>query len=211
MRTLLVIVFLGIAAFFGFLVYKTIQDPIDYLKAYGERRQATIERLEDIKKAQVAFKDANGKYTASFDTLIDFVEHDSLTRVMSVGELTDEMIDKGITLEQAVKNGDIIRKEFKVSVKDENFGKGFDASQLRYVPFTDKKVFLMRSDSLMSAAAQMIPVFEARVHNSVMLSGLEAQYGQLIINTNEEARVNGLYPGLFVGSVEEINNNAGNW
>ncbi|MFV0484056.1 MAG: hypothetical protein ACK5MG_08195 [Bacteroidales bacterium] len=210
MRTVLVVVFLGIAGVFGYMIYKNIQDPIDYLELYKERYDATVERLKDIKKAEVAYKDVHGEYTASFDTLISFVENDSLTRVMSVGELTDEMIEKGITEEMAVKNGTIIRKEFKVSVKEEIFAKDFDAKQLRYVPFTDKE-FMLRDSVLKSAAFQDIPVFEARVHNSVMLSGLEGQYKQMITNTNEEMRVNEKYPGLFVGSVEEINNNAGNW
>ncbi|MFV0506315.1 MAG: hypothetical protein ACK5L5_06340 [Bacteroidales bacterium] len=210
MRTVLVLVFLGVASFFGYMIYKSIQDPIDYLKLHGERYDATVERLNEIKKAEVAYKDAYGKYTSSFDSLINFVEHDSLTRVRSIGELTDEMIEKGITEEKAVKEGIIIREEFKVSVKEEIFEKGFDAKQLRYVPFTDKE-FMLRDSVLKSAAFQDIPVFEARVHNNTMLTGLEDRYEQLIINTNEEMRVNKKYPGLFVGSVDEINNNAGSW
>jgi hypothetical protein len=76
LQIVLIIVALGLA----YLIYKSIQDPIDFEKAREQRYAATIQRLKDIRKAQLAYKDVYGKFTGSWDTLIDFVKNDSVRK-----------------------------------------------------------------------------------------------------------------------------------
>ena len=42
----------------------------------------------------------------------------------------------------------------------------------------------------------------------VLLKGMDRQ---LIVNLNEERKITNRYPGLKVGSIDQPNNNAGNW
>ncbi|HCY00899.1 MAG TPA: hypothetical protein DG754_12240, partial [Bacteroidales bacterium] len=53
-----------------------------------------------------------------------------------------------------------------------------------------------------------IKVFEAKVHNDVLLKGLDRQ---LVINMNDLRRKLERFPGLQVGSLTEATNNSGNW
>jgi hypothetical protein len=76
------------------------------------------------------------------------------------------------------------------------------------VPFTDKAQFEMGASSITTSSGLVIPVFEAKVANRVYLKGLDNQER---INLDDMAEQLGRFPGLKVGSLDEANNNAGNW
>jgi hypothetical protein len=187
----------------------SINKPVKFQKDYDTRRDNVIERLKEIRSAQVAYRSVNGVYTASFDTLIAFVAADSLPMVRMEGALTDSMLFEGMTEATALKMGIITRDTSRISVKDSLFSrKPWILDSLRYVPFTDKIEFEMGIGVIKTASEVEVPVFEARVHNNIYLNGLEEQE---IININDRQRKLEKYPGLKVGSLSEANNNAGNW
>jgi len=205
LQIVLIIVALGLA----YLIYKSIQDPIDFEKAREQRYAATIQRLKDIRKAQLAYKDVYGKFTGSWDTLIDFVKNDSVRNVRKIGELTDSMIEAGLTEKKALRLGLIIRDTIKESVMDAIFGGSFDPEKLKYVPVPDTvAIFDLGANIITTGSGLKVPVFEAKAHNNLILRGLDRQY---VINLNETRRLNEKYPGLKVGSLTETVNNAGNW
>jgi len=209
MRTVIQIVLVIVALGLAYLIYHSIQDPIDFEKARVSRYNATIERLKEIRKAQIAYKDVYGRFTGSWDTLIDFVKHDSVRNVRKVGELTDSMIEAGLTERKALQMGLIIRDTIKVSVIDALFGGSFDPEKLRYIPVPDTTAeFMLGATSITTGSGIKVPVFEAKAHNNIILRGLDRQY---VININEQRRLNEKYPGLKVGSLTEAVNNAGNW
>ena len=71
-----------------YICYSSIMGPINFENAKKQRDQAVIARLIDIRKAQMEFRNLNkGQYTASFDTLIDFVKNKNcLLYTSPVGE-----------------------------------------------------------------------------------------------------------------------------
>lgn len=106
MKTALNIAFSIIIVVLAYFLVESIMKPIRFNKEKDAREAAIKERLIDIRTAQEAFKSVKGYYTGSFDTLITFLETDSLPLVFKRGSLTDEMIAAGITTEQeAVKKG----------------------------------------------------------------------------------------------------------
>ena len=52
-------------------IYNSIDAPIEFNKVKNERYQKVIERLKDIRNAQVAFKSVNGIYSDNFDSLVN--------------------------------------------------------------------------------------------------------------------------------------------
>ena len=59
-----------------YICYASIMGPINFEKAKKHRDAAVIARLIDIRKAQLEYRGLhNQQYTASFDTLIDFVKN----------------------------------------------------------------------------------------------------------------------------------------
>jgi len=209
MRAVIQILLTAVAIFLGYLIYKSIQDPINFEKEKDARYEQTIEKLKDIRKAQLAYKDVYGKFTGSWDTLIHFIKYDSLRNVRKIGELTDSMIDAGLTERRALQRGLIIRDTIRVPVLGTVFDKSFNADQLKYIPAEDTvAIFDMGANVITTGSGIKVPVFEAKAHNNIVLKGLDRQF---VINMNEQRRLNERYPGLKVGSLTESVNNAGNW
>lgn len=209
MKTVVQIVLVAVVVVLSYLLYTSVERPLDFEKAKKERYDATIERLKDIRKAELAYKDVHGKFTGSWDTLINFVKTGQIPLVRKIGMLTDSMLEAGYTEKQALKEGKIIRDTIKVSVLDTIFGKNYKIDEIRYIPIIDTVAeFKLGATVITTGSGIKVPVFEAKAHNNVILKNLERQ---LVINLNESRRTNGKYPGLKVGSLEETNNNAGNW
>jgi hypothetical protein len=209
MRTVFQIVLFIVAVVLTYFIYQSIQRPIEFKKAKEARYEVTVERLKDIRKAELAYKDVYGKFTGSWDTLINFVINDSVRNVRKIGELTDSMIEANITERKAIEMGLLIRDTVRESVLESVFGLSYDASQLKMVPVTGEPTeFNLGQTVITTGSGIKVPVFEAKAHNNVILRGLDKQ---LIINLNDQARTNEKYPGLKVGSLTETINNAGNW
>jgi hypothetical protein len=207
MKKLIQIALAIVIVVLAYFVWESIQAPIRFNKEKDLRRDATIQRLKDIRTAQIAYKDEYGKFTASFDTLIDFVKNDSMKLVRAEGALSDELLAQGWTEAIAVKEGLIVRDTVRIAIKDTLFPANFNADLLWKVPFTEDAKFEMATANL-TVSNLNVNVFEAKVHYDILLKGLDEQE---IINLKETMKNQKNYPGVKVGDVIEPNNNAGNW
>jgi hypothetical protein len=193
----------------SYFIYNSIQEPIQFEKAKKARYDAVVEKLKDIRKAELAYKDVYGKFTGSWDTLINFVMNESVINVRKVGELNDSMVEAGITERKAIEMGLLVRDSVRVSALEAIFGKDYDAKSLKYVPVPGEPTeFHLGATVIITGSGIGVPVFQAKAHNNIILRGLNPQ---LIINLNDQRRANEKYPGLLVGSLTETTNNAGNW
>jgi hypothetical protein len=203
MKTIAQIILGIVIIVLGYFLVESIMKPIRFNREKNERYDATIERLKDIRKAQVAFKSRHDRYTGSFDTLISFLKTDSFRVVRAIGVVPDTL-----TEEQALEKGLIVRDTTKISVMDSLFSHTYPVDSLRYVPFADTATFKMGAGTIETESTVKVKVFEAKVPNDVLLQGLDKQ---LVTNLNKEKEKITGYPGLKVGSLEEATNNAGNW
>lgn len=210
-------------AVMGYLCVESIMGPIRFEKEKGIRDKATIQRLIDIRKAQVEYRNLNGSYTASFDTLIDFIKNGKLPFVIKEGSLTDAQLEAGLTEKKAldiikkgkqdeiIKNGleNFRRDTIFVNVGDTIFGRGYHTDSIQFIPFSNGQAkFEMATGEVLNASGYVMKLFEAKVPYKVYLNGLDRQE---IINLTDRANKTDKYPGLQVGSIVEPNNNAGNW
>ncbi len=191
----------------AYFIWESIQTPIRFNKEKDKRYAATIQQLKDIRTAQVAYKAEYGKFTASFDTLIDFIKYDSMKLVRAEGSISDELLAQGWTEAIAVQEGLIIRDTIRIAIKDTLFPVDFNADELRKVPFTENDLFEMATANL-SVSKLNVNVFEAKVLNNILLHGMDRQ---LVINLNDRMKNQNNFPGVKVGDIVEPNNNAGNW
>jgi len=210
MNTVVRILLIAAIIILGYLLIDSILNPIRFIKERDTREEAIKERLIDIRTAQVAYKSKYGRYTSSFDTLIQFVETDSFPLIYREGSITDEMLDQwGRRAElEALKRGLIVRDTSFTTVLDSIFDIGFYVDSIRFVPFCDAIEFEMASARVATASRVTVDVFEASVLNDIFLHGLDKQ---LIINYNALREKTTGFPGMRVGNINEPNNNAGNW
>ena len=227
MKTVINIVLIACVCVLVYICYGSIMGPINFDETQDIREKQVIARLIDIRKAQLEYRNQNqGKYTASFDTLIAFVKTQKIPFVAKEGVLSDDQLENGMTekkamalINKAKKTGNWkdVEKEglmgFKrdtlwVSVMDTIFPKNFVADSLKFVPFGNGATFEMREKSDTTKSGAPIHLFEAKTPYDVYLQGLDRQQ---IANLKDYAKKLDRYPGLQVGSIETPNNNAGNW
>ncbi len=189
-----------------YLFYATVQsiaEPIAFQKEQKKRYAETVQRLKDIRTAQGAYKEVNGDYTASFDTLIDFVKTGKFSIVSRIGEIPEELLGQ-ITEKEAIAQGLITRDTTKIAVLDSLYPENYKIDSLRFIPYSGGHEFTMKKGVIETASKLKVKVFEATAPSKLILKGLDEQ---LIINLNDGLE----YKGLKVGSITEVNNGAGNW
>ena len=190
-----------------YICYRSIMTPIEFNEEKDARESLIKARLIDIRKAQIEYKNVYKTHAGSFNDLVKFLKEDKLPFLIKEGVLTDEQLEKGMTEKEAVKKGLIKRDTIWVLAKDTLFGTSYNADDLANVPGTSVK-FSMDTATLTSGSGYTVKVFEAGVKYDDYLGDLDKQ---LVVNLKDKAEKLEKYPGLRVGSLTDINNNAGNW
>ena len=191
----------------AYMCYRSIMGPIEFKDERDRRENLIKARLIDIRKAQIEYKNIHKVHAANFDELSKFSNNDTLPFIIKEGVLTDEQLEKGMTEKEAVKKGLIRRDTVWVTAVDTLFGKGYNVDDLRNVPGANVQ-FTMDTATLTSGSGYTVKVFQCGVLYDDYLGDLNKQE---VYNLKDKASKMGKYAGLRVGSVEEINNNAGNW
>jgi len=156
-----------VSGILAYLDYKSIKDPIDFNTEKERRYTHVIQRLSDIREAEVAYKEATGYYTNSFDSLLSFLKFDSVAVIKSVGTTPDSLIGKGgekRAIELGIVTKDTIYEPAHVIAFNEKYMEKrvheLVLDSLPYVPFTDGAKFLLEADTLIKNRLE-VPVFQA--------------------------------------------------
>ena len=210
-------------------IYRSIMKPVNFNKEKARRQEVAVQRLKDIRTLEVAFKGVNNRYTADIDSLINFYNTGKMDIIMQVGsnddslamENTKRVKDRAFLKlskeEQNARLMELYRQGQKlvfsistpIAVKDTLFNgrPDFCVDSLKYIPFSGKQPVEM--DAIVKTVSGVqVPLFEARMPWKALLKGMD---NQLRINLDAELEDQDKFPGLQVGSVNQPNNNAGNW
>ena len=192
------------------VIYTQINTPISFEKERDARKAAVIERIKDIRSAERAFNKKYQRFTADFDTLINFVLHDSIEGERKIVDEYDS-----VAMAQLKKAGKKNVEKFTVAVIDTIFSprklSEADVRNLRYIPWTDNKTeFILQAGMLETESKLVIPVIECRAPYIAFLDTVK--YRQEVINyVDDETNNFNRYAGVKFGSMEGGNNEAGNW
>lgn len=202
----LAIVILGLI----YVIYQLIATPNRFEKETNQRKALVIDRIKDIRTAERAFKTKYQHFTGDFDSLINFVLNEEL-------ELERKIVDEddSVGLAQLKKAGKKNVETFTIAVIDTIFAPKTltpdQVKELRYVPFTERKVqYILQAGQLTTGSGVVVPVVECRIPYKAFLDTVE--YRQEIINMiDNEVNIFNRYAGVKFGSMENANNEAGNW
>ena len=200
------IVLFAVIVFLAVQVVKSIQAPIKFNTEQKMREAKVVERLIDIRNAEVLYKNANNKYTDNFDSLIMFCQTAEIPIVNIIPDPTDTTFTRTIN--------DTI--DF-IKVMDSLKGKrtDFNIKDLSIVPFSDPKQPFELQAGTIERNGIKIPVFEASTPYEVYLATPGAdfsvkEWNQRRDNIKAEKENINRYPGLKVGSMDEASTD-GNW
>ncbi len=195
MKYVIRLVLVAIIGWLGYALYESIMEPVRFKRVKKVRYAAVIERMDDIRKSQIAFKEVNKRFSSSFDELIPFLDTAQFT-ITQRRDTTVVEYDK-VYREKVQVEKTLIDTLGYASIKDSLFKASFDLKQLRYIPETENKEFVLKSSKLRKVGTT-IQVMEVTAKKEVVLHG---QNERLIKNTAKD---------LILGSLTEAHLN-GNW
>ena len=207
MRIIKVILWLLII-FFAWKVYGSINGPIEFNKVKNERYLKVIDKLKDIRNAQIAYKSVNGIYSDNFEGLIKFIDTAQYTLIQKRDSSFLEY-DRTFRIDM-LREVVVIDTLGYASVKDSLFGNSDRYKNMAEVPIKGPNgvnYFKIKSD-IIKKGDYNVPVFEVSVSKDIVLWDqnkdlLKQEKGLMSVDG-----VNG--PSLVLGSLIEVNTN-GNW
>ncbi len=206
MKTILQIVLWIVCGVLAYLIYQSVNGPIEFKKVRQERFQAVINKLKDIRDSQEAYKSVNGKYAGNFESLVQFVDTGSYT-ITQQRDSSFMRFDRVYQIELQVDTVVVDTLGF-VKVKDSLFKNSDAYKTMMEVPYGQNgEKFELKAD-IIEKSGYKAPVFEAKAKKDIVLydqpSDLLAQENA----RNSVEEVNGEF--IKVGSLVDVSTN-GNW
>ncbi len=206
MKKILLPVLWILIVFFGYKLYNSIYEPIQFNKVKTERYADVIRILKDIGSAQVAHKSVTGIYAQDFKSLVEFIDTAQYVLI--------EKRDSSYLEYDRVYRIDMLREVQIIdtlgfaSVKDSLFGTSDHYKSMDKIPVEGVDAsFSMKADVIDKNGYQ-VPVFEVRVAKDVVLHDQDAYLLEQEKATVSVDGVNG--PAIILGSLSEVSTN-GNW
>ncbi len=154
----------------SYALYTAIMNPIRFNKERKNRSADVIERLKDVRKAQIAFREVNRYYASNFDELIPLIDTGEFTIV----QRRDEELKyyNKIYREYQLKDTTYIDTLGFASIKDSIFGANYDLENLRLIPHAEGTELELRAGKIKSGKLT-VQVFEAKAPKQEYLKGLD--------------------------------------
>jgi hypothetical protein len=193
--------------FFAYKIYDAVNGPIKFNQVKNERYATVIDRMKDIRIAQIAHKDVKGVYANNFDSLVKFIDEGIFTLI--------EKRDSSYLEYDRTYRIDMLREVIvidtlgTVPVKDSLFGTSMRYKNLAYVPIegVEDSTFSIKSE-VINKNGYNVPVFEVKVAKNVILYD---QNADLVRQENETVSVDGVNGSeIILGSLSNVSTN-GNW
>ena len=200
-----------LSIFFSYQIYNSIMGPIDFNKVRDQRYAKVINRLKEIRKAQIAYKDVNGKYSKSFDTLIKFIDEGFFT-LIEKRDSSYLQYDRTYRIDM-LKEVLVIDTLGTVNVKDSLFKYNNDYVNMAKIPIDGVEAqFSIDADKIEKNSggtiSYYVDVFEVKVSKTIILYD---QNKDLLKQENETISVDGVNgPDIILGSMINVSIN-GNW
>ena len=196
-----------LSIFFASQIYSSINGPIKFNKVKNERYAIVINRLKDIRIAQIAHKDVKGYYANNFDDLVSFIDNGLFT-LIEEKDSSYLAYDRIYRIDM-LKEVRIVRELGKVSVKDSLFKDNESYKQMAFIPIKGKEDerFLISAD-IIDKNGYEAHVFEVKVKKDVILYD---QNKDLLKQENKVISVDGVNGSeIVLGSMTEVST-SGNW
>ena len=185
-----------VIAVIGYFVYLSIMEPLEFRREQRKREVVVINKLKDIRNAQVIYRNLVGAYADNFDSLTTFLAKAEIPVVKMIPDPEDTTFTK--TINDTVGY---------IKVSDSLFSKkSYTLSQLGWIPFSDGDRFEIDADTIERGGVE-VHVFEVKAPYETYLKGMDKQ---TIINLRAKQEDVERYPGLKVGSMQEPTTD-GNW
>lgn len=187
----------------AWLVYRSPISLKEFQEESNYRKSAVVQSLKDIRTAQVAYKDKHRAYANNFNSLLDFINNDSIALIKAVGETPDSLTEQQALEANIISRdtvfvsaGESIFTAEYLSARDKRFD--FELEKLQDVPFSEGEAFSIDAGNIEKGKV-VVQVFEVSTTYGTFLKGIDAN--------NKGIDLEGI---IRVGSMSDASIN-GNW
>ena len=206
MKTILQIVLWIVCCGLAYMIYQSVNGPIEFKQVRKERFQSVIDKLKDIRDSQEAYKSVNGTYAGNFESLVKFVDTGSYTLTQQ-RDSSFMRYDKVYRIELQVDTIVIDTLGF-VKIKDSLFKNSDSYKTMMEVPYAQNEAKFELKADIIEKSGYKAPVFEAKVKKDVVLYDQPKDLLAQENARNSVEEVNGDH--IKVGSLVDVSTN-GNW
>ena len=196
MKAVIQIILFAVIIYLGYSVYESIMEPVRLNKEMKKRENVVVQRMKDLRKAELIYKQLNGKYLDNWDSLIQFIDSAEIPVVKIVADPTDTTYTR--TIQDTVGYIRVYEDIFK--------GRDVDLTKFMIIPFSGNDTIELNAGSIEKGGVT-VQVFEAKAPYEKYLKGMPEQF---IVNVKSTKEDIDLYPGIKVGSMTEPST-SGNW
>ena len=192
--------------FFSYKIYDSINKPINFNEVKYNRYYDVIDRLKEIRTAQIAYKDVNGVYSNNFDSLVNFIDNGIFTLIekRDSSYLEYDRIYRIDMLKEVV----VVDTLGFVSVKDSLFKNNTTYKDMKKIPVKGIDTVFQIDSKIIMINDYKAPVFEVKVSKNIVLFD---QDEDLLKLENETISIDGVNGSeIVLGSLNEVSTN-GNW
>jgi len=197
MKTVIQFVLFIIIVVLGYLVYDSIMEPVRLNQEKNKREKVVVQRMKDIRSAELIYKQLNGRYIDKWDSLVQFIDSAQIPVVKIIPDPTDTTFT--LTINDTLGYVRVYDSLF-------NHNDVIDLSKLMIVPFSGGDTIELHAGTI-DRGGVTVDVFEAQAKFSSYLKGLDEQY---ITNITAGKNDVNLFPGIMVGSMTDPST-SGNW
>lgn len=201
---------LGLGALvLAYFILESIMIPQRFETLKGKKEAEVVNRLKDIRTAELAYRSIHGRFCSTLDSLVLFLGTGRLPTVKKTGEIPDSLTEAEALKLNLIRRDTIYSDAHSVlfpGVTD----KAQHLANLKYIPFTNRSVEFSVSSGFVERGNVMVPVIEIGAHISDYLLEETDKYNQLIRNAIKRADDLGRFPGMKFGSMVDPQTE-GNW
>lgn len=179
---------LVISLFLSWKIVRSVGSELEYIDLVKQRYSTVVQHLKKIREAELAYKEANGKYTKDWNALIEFIKNGKYPILKRVGNMDDSV---------QVASGQAHVDTNWVPVIGNGYIMTFPVDSLRFVPYNKNgKEFFLDAGELFIDDINRAPVFLSSTEYADFMDDLWKEYGRLPVDST-----------VRVGSMDEITTN----
>ncbi len=199
-----------IIGYLGYQLYESINAPVRFNKVKEKRYRMVIKNLKDIRAGELAYQEINGKFTGSYDSLIQFIDTAQFAITQRRDTVYDDVeknraygIDKGYFIEEV-----LIDTLGFVPVKDSLYQGTARYKNMMKVPIEGVDATIDLKAGKLDKNGTIYSVFEAKIDKAAILFD---QPKDLVIQEKQLVSVDGVNGEYIkVGSLNDVDT-SGNW
>lgn len=210
---------LAASVFLFIYLYGSVQQVIDDRNAIEGKENAVIERLKLIREAEIVFLEVNGRYTANWDSLSDFIQNGRVP-ILERREIIEQLAYGGekVTLEIDTlgfisAKERIFKKNYTLNASDNGTFGGFKVKVGDKV-IRNQKAYVLKvgdreSEPPFTEKGTIDSLAQVNAGDAVTKGQILIGYWDYVFDINTDPKTIGLKPGtttpfeIFVGKVDK--------